>query len=97
MNFKVKGFSYIGFSTTDNITLYKDTTIDKNLTTGNTTINEYLTVTCNLTYNGDSSSGSSRGILDAHRLTLNKPSNDSETPLKTITTKTVKLLLWKAL
>ena len=51
-------FSYIGLSTTNNITLYKDTTIDGILTTGNTTIHGDLTVTSNLTYNGDSSSDS---------------------------------------
>ena len=39
MNLKVKGFPYIGLSATNNITLYKDTTIDGILTTGNTTIN----------------------------------------------------------
>ena len=58
MYLKAKGFSYIGFSTTNNITFYKDTTIDGIGTIGNTTINEYLTVTCILTYNGDSSSDS---------------------------------------
>ena len=58
MSWKVKGFSYIGLSTTNNITLYKDTTIDGALPTGNTTINGDLTVTCNLTYNGDSRSDS---------------------------------------
>ena len=36
------------------------------------------------------------GNLDAQGLTSNKPSNDSETPLKEITTKTVKLWLWRA-
>ena len=65
-------------STTNNITLYKDTTIDGILTAGNTAINGDLTVIGNLTYNG----GSSSGILDAHRLTLNKPSNDSVAPLE---------------
>ena len=55
---KVKGFSYIGLPTTNNIALYKDTTIDGSLTAGNTTINGDLTVTGNLTYNGGSSSGS---------------------------------------
>ena len=49
MYFKVKGFSYIGLPTTNNITLYKDASIYGILTTGNTTINEYLTVTRNLT------------------------------------------------
>ena len=58
MHLKVKGFSYIGLSTTNNNTLYKDTTIDGILTTGNTTVNEDLTITGNLTYNGDSSSDS---------------------------------------
>ena len=80
MCLKVKGVSYIGLSTTNNITLYKDTTIDGILTTGHTTINGDVTVTGNLTYNGDSSCG----MLDAQRLTLNKPSNDSETPLTII-------------
>ena len=80
MYLTIKGFSYIGLSTTNNITLYKGATIDGILTIGNTTIHGYLTVTCNLTYNGDSGSG----ILDAQRLTLNKPSNDSETPLKIV-------------
>ena len=55
---KVKGFSYIGLPTTNNIILYKDTTIDGIVTTGNTTINGDLTVTGNLTYNGDSSNDS---------------------------------------
>ena len=58
MYLNLKGVSYIGLSTTNNITLYKDTTIYGNLTTGNTTINGDLTVTGNLTYNGDSSSDS---------------------------------------
>ena len=59
MDLKVKGLSYIGPSATNNITLYKDdTTIDGILTTGNTTINDDFTVTGNLTYNGNSSSGS---------------------------------------
>ena len=58
MYLKVKGFSYIGLSTTNNITLYKNTAIYGVLTTGNTTINGDLTVTGNLTYNGDSSSDS---------------------------------------
>ena len=58
MYLKVKGCPYIGLSTTNNITLYKDTTIDGILTTGNTTINGDLTVTGHLTYNGDSSSDS---------------------------------------
>ena len=80
MYLKVKGCSYIGLSTTDNITLYKHTTRYGILTTENTTINGDLSVICNLACNGDSSSG----ILDAQRLTLNKPSNDSETPLTII-------------
>ena len=80
MYLKVKGLPYIGLSTTNNIISYKDPAIDGILTTGNTTINGDLTVTGNLTYNGDSSSGN----LDAQRLTLNKPSNDSETLLNII-------------
>ena len=55
MLLNVKGFSYIGLSTTNNITLYKDTTIDGILTIGNTTINVDLTITYNLTPDGDSS------------------------------------------
>ena len=55
MFLNVKGFSYIGLSTTNNITLYKDTTIDGILTIGNTTINVDLTITYNLTPDGDSS------------------------------------------
>ena len=58
MCLKVKGFSYIGLSTTNNITPYKDTTTDGILTTGNTTINGDLTVTGNVTHNGDCSSDS---------------------------------------
>ena len=80
MYLNIKGSSYIGWSTTGNITLYRDTTIDETLTTGNTTIHGDLTVTGNLTYNGDSSSEA----LDAQILTLNKPSNDSVTPLQLI-------------
>ena len=49
MYLKVKGLSYIGLSTTNNITLYEDTTLS--------------------------------GSLEAQKLILNKPSNDSETPL----------------
>ena len=58
MYLKIKGFSYIGLPTTNNITLYKDTTIGGVLTTGNTTINGDLTITYNLIYNGGSSSDS---------------------------------------
>ena len=65
MYLKVKGFSYIGLQTTNNITFYKGTTIDGILTTGNTTINGDLTVTGNLTYNGDSSSDSyTKTVID---------------------------------
>ena len=35
MYLKVKGFSYTGLPTTNNITIYKDTTIDGFLTTEN--------------------------------------------------------------
>ena len=51
----VKGFPYIRRSTANNITLYKDTTIDGILTTGNTTINCDLTINDNLAYTGDDS------------------------------------------
>ena len=80
MNFKVQGLSYIGLPTTNTITLNKDTTIDEISTTGHTTIHGYLTITGNLTYNGDTNSD----VLDAQRLTSNKPSNDSDTPLQLI-------------
>ena len=39
MYLEIKGTSYTGLSTTKHITMYKDTSIDGNLTTGNTTIN----------------------------------------------------------
>ena len=55
MYLKVKGFSYKGLSTTNTITMYKDTFIDGNSTTGNTIINGDLTVTSNLVYAGDDS------------------------------------------
>ena len=55
MYLKIKGTSYIGLPTTNNIAMYKYTSIDGDLTTGNTTIICDLTVTGNFTYTGDSS------------------------------------------
>ena len=57
----VKGFPYIGLSTTNNITMYKDTTID-----GNTTTYGDSTGSCNLAYTGDDSYTNSEidGFLD---------------------------------
>ena len=55
MYLNVKRFSYIRLSTTNNITIYKDTTIDGILTIGNTTINGDLTINGNLAYTGDDS------------------------------------------
>ena len=52
---KAKGFSYTGLQTTNNITLYKDATIDGIVTIGNTTINCDLTINGNLVYTGDNS------------------------------------------
>ena len=50
---QIKGTSYTGLPTTNNIIMYKYTIIDGYLTTGNTTINGDLTVTGNFTYTGD--------------------------------------------
>ena len=60
MYLDVKGFSYIGLSTTKNIYIYiyisyKYTTIYVILTTGSTAINGDLTTNCNLVYTGDDS------------------------------------------
>ena len=52
---EIKGISYIRQSTIDNITMYKDTSIDGGLTTGNSTINGDLTVTGHFTYAGGGS------------------------------------------
>ena len=53
MYLTIKGASYIGLSTTNNIIMYENTSIDGNLTIGNTTINGDLSITCNFTYTGD--------------------------------------------
>ena len=55
MCLNIKGTPYIILPTTDNITMYKDTSIVENLTTGNTTTHGDLTITGKLTYNVDSS------------------------------------------
>ena len=55
MYLQVKGVSYIGLSTTNKITLYKDTFIGGILTTGNATINGDLTINGNLACTGDGS------------------------------------------
>ena len=58
MYLKNKGASYIILSTTNNITMYKNTSIDGNLTTGNASINCDLTVDCSFTYTGHGNSDS---------------------------------------
>ena len=50
---KVKGCSYMGSSTPNNITLDKDTTVDGMLTTGDTTITCDLAVDGNVVFAGD--------------------------------------------
>ena len=55
MYLKTKGRSYIVLSTTNNITMYKYTSIDGNLTIGNTSVNYDLTITGDFTYTGDGS------------------------------------------
>ena len=55
MYFKINGDNYVQLSSSDNtVTIYKDTSIDGDLTAKNTTVVGDLTVTGNLIYNADS-------------------------------------------
>ena len=80
----VKGLSYIRLSATNNVTIYKDTTMDGILTTGNTTIHDDLTVHGNLSYTGDGSYTNSE-IDDLLDLKMNPTGNTTTNGALTIT------------
>ena len=70
MCLNTKGTSYIGSPTTNNITMYEDTSTNGNLTTGNTTTSGDLTIVVNFAYTGDGSYTES-GIDDRFNLKMN--------------------------